>query len=58
MVENLVKADKIGDEMYLSFINDCLIKGKTDLFDTIKKLNLDLEDNEKNSDSSSSHKRS
>ena len=27
--------------MYLSFINDCLIKGKAGIFDTVKKVNLD-----------------
>ena len=43
VVENLVKADKIGNEMYLSFISDCLIKGKAGLFDTIKKVNLEIE---------------
>ena len=30
--ENFFKADKIGDEMYLSFLNDCLIKGKASLY--------------------------
>ena len=55
VVENLVKADKIGDEMYLSFINDYLIKGKAGLFDTIKKVNLDIGDNKKDSKSSFSH---
>ena len=44
--------------MYLSFINDYLIKGKAGLFDTIKKVNLDIEDNEKDSESSFSHERS
>ena len=58
VVENLVKADQIEDEMYLSFINDCLIKGKAGLFDTVKKVNLDIEDNEKDSESSLSHERS
>ena len=32
VVENFFKADKIGDEMYLSFLNDCLIKGKASLY--------------------------
>ena len=58
VVENLVKADKIGDEMYLSFINDCLIKGKAGLFDTVKKVNLDIEDNKKDLESSFIHERS
>ena len=44
--------------MYLSFLNDCLIKGKAGLFDTIKKVNLDIEDNEKDSEISFSHERS
>ena len=54
----MVKVDQIGDEMYLSFINDCLIKGKAGIFDTVKKVNLDIEDNEKDSESSFSHERS
>ena len=28
----LIKAYKIGDEMHLSFVNDCLIKRKADFF--------------------------
>ena len=39
--ENFINADKIGDEMYLSFINECRTKGKADFFDPIKKVNLD-----------------
>ena len=58
VVKNLVKVDQTGDEMYLSFINDCLIKGKAGIFDTVKKVNLDIEDNEKDSESSFSHERS
>ena len=41
VVENFINADKIGDEMYLSFINECRTKGKADFFDPIKKVNLD-----------------
>ena len=44
--------------MYLSFINDYLIKGKAGLSDTIKKVNLDIGDNKKDSESSFSHERS
>ena len=58
VVENLIKADKIEDEMYLSFINDCLIRGKAGLFDTIKKDNLDIEGKEKDSESSFNNERS
>ena len=54
----MVKVDQTGDEMYLLFINDCLIKGKAGIFDTVKKVNLDIEDNEKDSESSFSHERS
>ena len=39
--ENFINADKIGDEMYLSFINECRTKGKADFSDPIKKVNLD-----------------
>ena len=39
--ENFINADKIGDEMYLSFINECRTKGKADFFDPVKKVNLD-----------------
>ena len=38
----MIRADKIGDEMHLSFVNDCLIKGKADFFDSIKKVNHDI----------------
>ena len=38
----MIKADKIGDEMHLSFVNDCLIKRKADFLDPIKKVNLDI----------------
>ena len=58
VVENLVKADKIGDEMYLLFINGYLIKGKASPFDRIKKVNFDIENNEKDPESSFSHERS
>ena len=44
--------------MYLSLTNDCLIKGKAGLFDTVKKVNLDIEDNKKDLESSFSHERS
>ena len=37
VVKNFIKTDKIGDEMYLSFLNDCLIKQTADFFDPIKK---------------------
>ena len=43
VVDNLIIADKIGDEMYLSFVNKRLIKGKANVFDTMKKVNLDIE---------------
>ena len=42
VVENLMKVDKIGDEIYLSFVNEHLIKGKADFSDPIKKVNLDI----------------
>ena len=42
VVENLIKAGEIGDGTYLLFVNECLIKGKTDLFDTIKKVDQDI----------------
>ena len=42
VVENLMKAYKIGDEMYLSFVNNCLIKRKAYFFDPIKKINLGI----------------
>ena len=32
VVKNLIKADKIGDEMYLSFVNERLIKEKANFF--------------------------
>ena len=38
----LIKVDKIGDEMKLSFVNDSLKKGKAVFFDPIKKFNLDI----------------
>ena len=38
----MIKADKIGDEMYLSFVNEHLIKGKAYFSDPIKKVNLDI----------------
>ena len=38
----MIKVDKIGDEMHLSFVNDCLIKRKADFLDPIKKVNLDI----------------
>ena len=41
VVKYLIKAGKIGDEMYLSFVNERLIKGKANFFDPIKKVNLD-----------------
>ena len=41
VVENLIKAREIGDEMYFSFVNERLIKGKADFFDPIKKINFD-----------------
>ena len=42
VVENLMKADKIGDEMYLSFGNERLIKEKADFSNPIKKVNFDI----------------
>ena len=44
VAENLIKegqgrlADKIGDEMHLPFVNDCLIKGKADILTQLKRL--------------------
>ena len=38
VAENLIKADKIWDEMDVSFVNDCLLKGKTDFFTHLKRL--------------------
>ena len=42
VVENLIEAGKIGDEMHLLFINDRFSKGRADFFDPIKKVNLDI----------------
>ena len=39
--ENPIKADKIRDELYFSFVNDCVTKRKFDFFDPIKKINPD-----------------
>ena len=57
VVENLIKAGKIGDEMHLLFINDRLRKGRADFFDPIKRVNLDigLKKTKKDSESSFSH---
>ena len=44
--------------MYLLFINGYLIKGKASPFDRIKKVNFDIENNEKDPESSFSHERS
>ena len=38
----MINAGKIGNETYLSFVNECLIKAKADFFDPIKKVNLDI----------------
>ena len=38
----MIKADKSGDELYLHIVNDCLIKGKCDFFELIKKVYLDI----------------
>lgn len=38
----LIKADEFGDEMYSSFVNGRLIKGKAYFFDPVKKVNLDI----------------
>ena len=38
VAENLIKTDKIWDEMLVSFVNDCLVKGKTDFFTHLKRL--------------------
>ena len=43
--------------MYLSFANERLTKGKADFFDLIKKVNLAIEENEKDSESSFSNER-
>ena len=32
VVQNLIKADTIGDEIYLVFLGECLIKRKADFF--------------------------
>ena len=40
VVENLIKADKIGNKIYSLFINECLIKGKADFFIQFKRLIL------------------
>ena len=42
VVENLIKTGEIGDGTYLLFVNEYLIKGKTDLLDTIKKVDQDI----------------
>ena len=39
VAEDLIKTDKIGEEMHLPLVNDCLIKEKAG---TIKKVNLDI----------------
>ena len=38
VAENLIKTDEIWDEMLVSFVNDCLVKGKTDFFTHLKRL--------------------
>ena len=38
----MIKAYKIGDEMYFSSVNECLIKGKANHLDSIKEVNLDI----------------
>ena len=40
VVENLIKADKIGSKIYSLFVNECLIKGKADFFIQFKRLML------------------
>ena len=56
--ENPIKADKIRDELYFSFVNDCVTKRKFEFFDPIKKINPDrIEKNENNSESSFNHER-
>ena len=40
VVENLIKADKIGNKIYSLFVNECLIKGKADFFIQFKRLIL------------------
>ena len=42
----MVKADKIGDEMYLSFVNECLLKRRADFIDPVRKVSLDIGLNE------------
>ena len=32
VVQNLIKADTIGDEIYLVFLGECLIKRKANFF--------------------------
>ena len=38
----LIKADKVGDDMHLSFVNDCLMKRIADFFEPVNKVNLDI----------------
>ena len=38
--ENFIKADKIGHEMYLLFVDKRLIKEKSDFFNPLKRLIL------------------
>ena len=40
VVENLIKAYKIGSKIYSLFVNECLIKGKADFFIQFKRLML------------------
>ena len=38
--ENPIKADKIRDELYFSFVNDCVTKRKFDFLTLLKRLIL------------------
>ena len=40
--ENLIKADKIWDKLYFSFVNGYVTKRKFDFFDPIKKINPEI----------------
>ena len=42
VLQNLIKADTIGDEIYWVFLGECLIKRKADFFWPNLKVNLDI----------------
>ena len=43
VVDNSITASRIGDEMYLSFVNERLIKGKVDFSEQFEKVSFDIE---------------